>query len=377
MAGPVDCSLYIQLSNISLVNLKRGPSGLFLVYAGCCIFHFMKWRRNYSAFLILILSHLIGCVSPAEQSFHQTPIVSIDLAAIKERGYLTAIVDNNSVSYFIYKGRPMGYEYELLQQLTQHLKVDLKIKLTTSIEEAIDQLNTGAGDILAFPLTITKERTNYVSFTNTHFNTYQVLVQKKPTNWRMQPPALVEKKMLRNPSDLIGKEVYVKQGSAFKDRLENLSHEVGGDIHIIEDSVAAETEALIRKVATGEIKYTVADQTIAMVNQLYYPNLDINTVISLPQQIAWAVRTNSPELLKVSNDWLAKVKSNSMFQVIYNKYFNSPRFSLNAASSDYSSLGGNKLSPYDEQLKEGAVELNWDWRLLPRWYIRSRTSTRL
>ncbi len=319
--------------------------------------------RSYIQFLLIAIL-FAGCFSAHENSFQEDPIVSIDLDEIKKRGYLTAIVDNNSVSYFIYKGRPMGYEYELLQQLAEYLKVDLKIKLTTSIEEAIDQLNTGQGDVLAFPLTITKERTNYVSFTNTHFNTYQVLVQKKPANWRMQPPMLVEKKMLRNPADLIGKEVYVKKGSAFKERLENLSHEVGGDILIIEDSVSGETEALIRKVATGEIKYTVTDQMIAMVNQLYYPNIDINTVVSLPQQIAWAVRKNSPQLLAASNDWLIKVKNNSVFQVIYNKYFNSPRFSLNAVSSDFSSLGGNKLSPYDEQLKEGAAELNWDWRLL-------------
>jgi len=33
----------------------------------------------------------------------------------------------------------------------------------------------------------------------------------------------------------------------------------------------AETESLIRKVATGEIKYTAADQTLAMVNAYITP----------------------------------------------------------------------------------------------------------
>ena len=33
-------------------------------------------------------------------------------------------------------------------------------------------------------------------------------------------------------------------------------------------------------------------------------------------------------------------------------------------SSDYSSLSGNKLSPYDAYIKKGAAALNWDWRLL-------------
>lgn len=311
---------------------------------------------------MLILS---CCVSSTDKpTFHTDPQIDLDLEAIKKRGYITVILDNNSVSYFIYKGRSMGYEYELAQQLAKYLGVELKIKLTSGIEEAIDQLNTGVGDVLAFPLTITKERTNYLAFTNTHFNTRQVLVQKKPANWRMQPPALVEKKLLRNPSELIGKEVYVMKGSSFKERLENLSHEIGGDIIIREDSSASETEALIRKVATGEINYTVTDQTLAMVNALYYPNLDINTVMSLPQQIAWGVRKNSPQLLQASNEWLAKIKSNAVYQVIYNKYFNSPRFLLTTLASDFSSRSGNKLSPYDEELKAGATELDWDWRLL-------------
>jgi membrane-bound lytic murein transglycosylase F len=32
--------------------------------------------------------------------------------------------------------------------------------------------------------------------------------------------------------------------------------------------------------------------------------------------------------------------------------------------SDYSSLRGNKLSPYDAIIKKGAGEIGWDWRLL-------------
>ena len=299
-----------------------------------------------------------------EADFTTEPQVSIDLLDIKKRGYLEALVDNTSVSYFIYKGGPMGYEYELLKRLADHLKVDLKIKLITGINEAIDMLNQGKGDVLAFPLTITTDRQKYISFTNTFFNTCQVLVQKKPANWRMQPPEVVNKKLIRNPVDLIGKEVHVIKGSSFQQRLVNLSQEIGGEIIIQEDSAQAETESLIRKVATGEIKYTVTDQTLAMVNYLYYPNLDINTVVSLPQQIAWAVRKNSPALLEATNEWLANVKKNALFRVIFNKYFDSPRSSLVRVSSDYSSLGGNKLSPYDDQIKKGAKVLEWDWRLL-------------
>ena len=228
----------------------------------------------------------------------------------------------------------MGYEYELLERFSKHLKVELRINLITNIEEAIDLLNKGEGDVIAFPLTITKERTNYVAFSLTHFNTCQVLIQKKPANWNANP-YLAEKELIRNPADLIGKEVYVKKGSSFKDRLENLSQEIGGEIIIREDSADSETEALIQKVATGEIPLTVNDQTIAMVNATYYPEIDIKTVLSLPQQIAWAARKNSPAMLESLNKWLTSIKKDGTFHVIFDKYFNSPRTSLQRANSDF------------------------------------------
>jgi membrane-bound lytic murein transglycosylase F len=320
--------------------------------------------RRQSLFLLLALSFDACQPSGTETNFTREPEVTFDLEAIRKRGSLTALLDNNSISYFIYKGQPMGYEYELLKRLCAHLKVDLKVKLVTGIEQAIDLLNKGEGDVLAFPLTITPERTNYVTFTNPHFTTHQVLVQKKPANWRMQAPETLEKKFIRQPEQLSGQEVYVMKGSAFRDRLVELNTQLPTPIHIKEDSATAETESLIQKVATGEIKFTVTDQVIANINTLYYSNLDIQTVLSEPQQIAWAVRTNSPQLHTEINVWLDKTKKSGVYNVIYNKYFKSSRLALARIKDDYSSLAGGQLSPFDAQLKKGAEQIGWDWRLV-------------
>jgi membrane-bound lytic murein transglycosylase F len=311
------------------------------------------------------LFYLSGCDNLLrEEAFTEEPEVEIDLQEIQERGYLLALVDNTSVSYFIYKGRPMGFEYELLKRLADHLNVSLKIKLVSGIEQAIDMLNKGEGDVLAFPLAITEERKEYLSFTIPQFETSQVLVQKKPANWRMQPPQLVEKKLVRDTTQLVGKEVHVLKGSSFKERMIQLSERMGSGIKIIDASDTTATEALIRQVATGEIKYTVTDQTIAMVNSLYYSNIDINTVVSEPQQIAWGVRTNSQELLNATNEWLQDIKKRGIFRLTHNKYFKNLRTLQARVTSDYSSVSGNKLSPYDSYLKAGAEQIGWDWRLI-------------
>lgn len=311
---------------------------------------------------------VLACVSCEKaippHVFFTEPQVEIDLDDILERGYLNALVDNNSFSYFIYKGHPMGYEYELLQLLAKHLNVSLKIKVTSGVERAFEQLNTGEGDIIAFPLTITKPRREIVNFTRPHFNTYQVLVQRKPKNWRNLTLDQINDSLIREPSELIGKQIYVIEGTSHELHLNNLSEELGGDILIKNDTLTSESESLIRRVALGEIDYTVADHTMARVNSAYYPNLDVSTVLSTPQQIAWALRKNSPKLMEVIDKWLLEIKQQPTFMVIYNRYFKSPRTSLAHRQSDYSSLGGNKLSPYDDLIKAGADKLGWDWRLL-------------
>lgn len=290
--------------------------------------------------------------------------IDFDLARIVERGSMIAIIDNSSTGYFIYKGQPMGYEYELLKSLAQDLGVTLELKITTDIDEAFRMLNAGEGDIVAHNLAITRSRAEIVAFTEPHNYIRQVLIQRKPDNWRKLPLHEIESSLIRNPIELIGKEIFVRKSSSYATRLHNLSDEIGGNILIVEDFGDIETETLIKKVADGEIDYTVADENVAKVNSHYYSNLDIKTGISFPQQIAWAVRKNAPELLGEANSWLTSMKKKTKYFVLYRKYFENPVNSKKRASSNYGSFTGKKISPFDNLFKAGAKRIGWDWRLI-------------
>src|SRR5690606_24280370 len=101
--------------------------------------------------------------------------------------------------------------------------------------------------------------------------------QRKPEHWRNLTQDEIDKSVIRDAHQLIGKDVHVMKSSSFTERLNNLSNEIGGDIHVVEDSANAESESLIRQVALGTIDYTVADHPIARVNASYYPNIDVAT----------------------------------------------------------------------------------------------------
>ena len=117
-------------------------------------------------------------------------------------------------------------------------------------------------------------------------------------------------------------------------------------------------------VVDGEIDRTIADYNIASINKTYYPILHIDTRISFSQRIAWAVRQNSPELLKVINKWIAKEKKSDDYYVIYNKYFKNTKSYRGRVQSDFYSKNSNKISKYDNIIKESAKKIGWDWRFL-------------
>lgn len=303
---------------------------------------------------------------PTEPEFQEVmePTVNIDFPKIRKSGKLVALTGYSASSYFIYKGEPLGFEYELLQLLAKRLDLELEIVIVRNLDRIFSMLNTGEGDIVAYNMTITKTRKQAVDFTNHHTLIRQVLVQRMPENYRQLKRHQIERLIITSPTDLIGKEVHVRKGSSYYHRLNNLADEIGGDIDIVEVPGDVSTEELIARVASGEIEYTVADENVAQINAAYHHNLDISMPVSLPQRIAWAVRKNSPLLKAKINKWLKEMKYEPTFNVLYAKYHRNKRFYTQRVRSEFFSMTGDKISPYDELIKQHAEELNWDWRLL-------------
>lgn len=299
-----------------------------------------------------------------ESNNERIPPVTLDLDEILARGYINACVDYSSTTYFVYRGEIMGFEYDLLKRLGQYLNVKVNIIIQPSIEESIRLLNRGEVDIIAQGLTITKARKKIVGFTNHYITQRQVLVQRKPSNWRDMKLHEIEKTLIRDQVDLIGKKIYVLNHSSYIDALQALSEQIGGDIDIEEVDPAIDTEQIIKDVVNGNYMYTVADENIALVNRAYYPILDVNTPVSFPRRIAWASRINAPKLIDTLNYGIGILKKQGLIKIIYDKYYRSSRKAIKMAKSDYASFNGKKLSPYDELIKENANKLSWDWRLL-------------
>ncbi|MCI5081044.1 MAG: transporter substrate-binding domain-containing protein [Saprospiraceae bacterium] len=293
-----------------------------------------------------------------------TPKIKRDLNDIKEDGVLKTLMVYSGTSYFLYRGQAMGFEYELLQRLADHLDLKLEIIIAKDLDDLITMLNEGQADLIAHGMTITKDRKKQVAFSKDLYFTNQVLIQRKPTNWRSMKLHEIDKTLVSDPIELIGDTVAVRKNSSYYKRIKNLESELGDEIFIDTVDGSMPTDKIIEMVVDKEIKYTVADKNIASINASYYPILDINTAMSSTQRVGWAVRKNSKKLRKAIDKWLKSFKKTVDFPVIYNKYFKNKRSFKERARSEFYSQNSDRLSPYDEIVQEYAPIVSWDWRFI-------------
>lgn len=295
----------------------------------------------------------------------ERPTVHIrDLDDIIADGKLKVLITYSGSSYFLYRGQPMGYDHDQIQRFADHLGVELELHISTDIDSLFNELNNGDVDIVAHGMTITLDRKEDVAFSEYLYLTQQVLVQRKPENWRKMTLDNIRASIVQDPIELIGDTVSLRLNSSYFERLNNLSTEIGGQIVIDTLDGDLSTDEIIKMVADGDIKYTIADKNIANINASYYYILSTEVPVSFSQRIAWALDPSSVALLDTLNDWIRNEKKKVDHYVIYDKYFKNKRGFRKRIKSDFYSLNDNKISKYDGLIKENAQRLEWDWRLL-------------
>lgn len=271
------------------------------------------------------------------------------LSTIKATEQLTVITRNNAHSYYTYRGKAMGFEYDLAGVFANYLGVDLKVK-TTRWRDMINALNKERGDFIAASMTITPSRKKMVDFSNEYLSIQQRVVVHK------------DNYTIKSLADLNGKIIHVRGDTSYEQRLSELQKE-GVDLAIkCHDDIP--TEELIRQVAEKKIEVTVADSNIAFLNRRYYPNIKISIPIEEPQSLGWAVKKGEKALLSAINDFFNSIKTDRTFEDIYNSYYGNvevfDRFDLQKFHQSLKTT----LPKYKSIIEKVARKYGFDWRLI-------------
>jgi len=312
-----------------------------------------------------------GVAAPAEP-------IKRDIPQIRERGTLTVLAPYNSTTYFVYRGEPLGYEYELLREFAASRGLGLKMVVVTDPKSLLPLLNAGEGDIAAARLVPTPESEAQAAFTRALYQTEPALVQQAdapeaasevvekalaPGPAAPSPEVDLPARLITNPAQLAGKRVDLPERSPYQRTLIELADEISGDIHVVELG-QVQDETLAQKIARGEVEFTVMQSNLAELKEAEFSNLKVRPVLGRKHGVAWAVRKNSPELLAELNAWIEEEQNAGLFRTLYKKYFVDMRGYIERATSDYLTSSTGKLCPYDDLLKRHAAGIGWDWRLL-------------
>ena len=358
-------------------------------------------RKSSAVIAALIVGGLVAAAvriaaDPSSGVVIPDPI-SRDLDAIVERDTLVALTSYTSTSYFLYRGQPFGFEYELLRDFAEDQNVVFQIKVVPR-DSILYYLNVGEGDIAAARLQPVEEDTSRFGFTANLYETQAVVVQaNRPLDTTAVdapevPEAIVERqdqidgdvpletvsiraRPVRRPADLAGQSVYLPNDDPYISRLVELADQLTGDIEIVE--VDTTSEALIRNVAVGNIELTVAQENVAQLEEGYYENLTVKPAIGAPHGVAWAVRDNAPALEEALNAWIVENRDTRRWNQLYRKYYVDRRGYRERIETGFLTGETGNLSGYDDLIKRYAPGVGWDWRLLAsQMYQESRFEPR-
>lgn len=274
-----------------------------------------------------------------------------DLDAIRERGTLRVATRNDAAHYFIWRGRLMGFEYELAHRFAEQLGVSLEVVVGADDAALRDLVRAGHADFAAAFLLRGSGNDRGLAYSRPYHEAVHQLVTD------------ADDASLRTLNDLDGRTLHVRQGGDAWRIARGLRSEAGLNVKIDELPASESVSRVLSGVASGRYDLTIADAHI--VDNARAWNDQVRAALDIGQAVPhrWAFRADNPQLLAAANSFLEEVYRSEFYNVIYAKYFDDAERIRRYREQRIDPSGG-QLTPYDDMLRRYADEYGFDWRLL-------------
>lgn len=321
------------------------------------LLHFIKTNKNKLLLFLFFFYVLILTIIPYNDSNNIKQYEKLDFPELVDRGYLNAIVEHNSMSFFVHNGRLMGLQYDLLNYISKRWNLKINQIVVNDLSEALSLVAFDTIDILTSEITILPNRYPCLEFSVPLYKTKMVLVLYDSIN----PSSKIKNFSELNIESLQNKSIAVPSMSIFINYLNKLKDSLKINFSIRE--LSEEPESILDSVMNKKIYATVMDEKILIVNTplllntssyyLPYPSFDIG----------WAFSCHQPILRDSINQLLLYLKKKGILNFLLNKY-QKPIYINQSNQLTAHSKRTKQLTPYDKILKKYGKEYGIDWRLV-------------
>jgi membrane-bound lytic murein transglycosylase MltF len=241
-----------------------------------------------------------------------------DFDEMLRRHYLRAVVSYSKTEYYLIKGVQHGSSYEFLKEFESwvNLKYPSKEKnlrfhvvfVPASRDQMLSRLAAGRGDLAVGVLTITPERLKIVDFSDPLVTGVKEIVVTGPHS-----------PTVNSIEDLSGQEVFVRKSSSYWEHLEALNarfkSEGKAQVKLRAAPEDLEDEDLLEMLNAGLVPIVVTHAFLPKLWASIYTDIKPlpDVVLTDSEQIAWAMRKNSPKLASAVNEFVKTHKQGTAF----------------------------------------------------------------
>lgn len=300
-------------------------------------------------FLIIPLFLFVSCRDLSDEKMEFCPKEQYD--SLLSGGILRVTLNYNSIDYYVFKGKPLGFQLEILNHLASYLGLQLQVQVRDNYAQDFESLIRGESDFIAGNVKETSLRSRFLLFSQPHSYSPLVLIQR----------ASKSDTVISSWNEIDGKTITLPAHSSFSEYLFQSSFQNQADVKIVFDSESS-IENLIEMVSNKTIDYTVCELNVAKVYASYYDNIDCSFIVSDTLPLAWVFHPRNEVLRDSINLWLQDFKDSQEYKRIYRKYYH-VSYSPVRFSNTMEFRKERKLSKYDKTLKKISRKYNWDWRL--------------
>jgi membrane-bound lytic murein transglycosylase F len=272
------------------------------------------------------------------------------------------VMRNNISSYYVWRGKLYGFNYDLAKSFAQEHGLGYEIIVAPDNKSLIDYVIQGKADLAIAFLTPNEYRVNQgVDFTRPYHYTKEVLVGRHD-----------EKEITGLSSNFVGRSIALRASSSYFQTFAERGEDIAGvELKLVEES--QDTEDIIEAVAVGKYDLTIADKHIVTLEKNLGVKVKELAELSGDKPQSWALKKGNDELKSKVNLYLNKHYKGLFYNVTYNKYFhNIHRIDTH---HDYlnSFIAKGHISPYDEIVKKYSKQFSFDpYLMIAQMYQESR-----